>query len=277
MPSPEVDARSLAAHVLGVDRLEPALPPELPEDFERSYEAVLARRESREPLQHITGHVDFRHLRLAVVAGVFVPRPETEVVAEVAIVEARARLADTGSARVVDLGCGGGAIGLSVAHEVPGTHVVLVEVDPAAVALTRTNAERLGLAIDFVAADVRAPAGLDSLTGQVDVVISNPPYIPDGMVPVDPEVARFDPATALFGGGADGLTLPRAVVAAAARLLRPGGLLVMEHADVQGADVRDLLAGIRSSGAAGYEMIATRPDLTDRDRFVTARRTHPQR
>lgn len=272
MPSPEVDARLLAAHVLGVDRLEPALPPDLPGDFERSYDAVLARRESREPLQHIIGHVAFRHLRLAVVAGVFVPRPETEVVAEAAVLEARARLAASGSVHVVDLCCGGGAIGLSIAHEVPGSRVVLVEADPAAVALTRANAERLGLAIELVAADVREPTELDPLTGQIDVVISNPPYIPDGMVPVDPEVARFDPATALFGGGSDGLRLPRAVADGAARLLRPGGLLVMEHADVQGAAVRALLAEAADGPDAAYEKIVTHPDLTRRDRYVTARR-----
>lgn len=276
VPSPEHDARALAAHVLGLDRLEPALPPALPEGFATAFAAVVARRAAREPLQHIVGSTGFRYLTLAVRPGVFVPRPETEVVAQQAIDEARRVAAGGRRPVVVDLCCGTGAIALAVATEVAGAAVAAVDASADAVALTRENAEACGVGpgsgLRVEEADATAPGLLADLEGTVDVVVSNPPYIPPGAVPVDPEVRDHDPALALYGGGPDGLTVPRGVVARAADLLRGGGLLVMEHADVQGAQVRDAVA---ATGA--FTQVTTVADLTGRDRMVVARRVarHP--
>jgi len=265
--SPERDARALAAHVLGVDRLELVLPPPVPEGFAEAYAAVVARRARREPLQHITGRAGFRHLDLRVRPGVFVPRPETETVAQVAVDEAARLRADGAEPLVVDLCCGAGGIAVAVATEVPGARVVAVDVSPEAVELTVENARAHGAQVRAVRGDVADPALLAELAGEVDVVVANPPYIPPDAVPVDPEVRDHDPQLALYGGGDDGLAVPRAVVAAASRLLRPGGLLVMEHADVQGPGAR---AAVVAAGA--FDAPRTLPDLTGRDRMVVARR-----
>ena len=277
--SAEHDARALAAHVLGLDRLEPALAPEPPAEFFPAFADLVRRRAAREPLQHIIGHAAFRYLELTVRPGVFVPRPETELVAQEAIDEARRVLAAGRVPVVVDLCCGTGAIALSVATEVPGV-VVAVDASAAAVDLTRHNAATCGLApatadgepvgpqLRVECADATAPRTLADLDLGVDVVVSNPPYIPPDAVPVDPEVRDHDPAQALYGGGTDGLEVPQGVIARAADLLRDGGLLVMEHADVQGPAVRDLVAATGS-----FEAVVTLPDLTGRDRMVVARRS----
>ncbi len=263
----------MAEHALGVPQLILAVTPDVPDGFEAAYAALIERREGREPLQHITGYAAFRHLTLRVAPGVFLPRPETEVVAQRAIDEARRLVAGGSQPLVVDLCSGSGVIALSVAVEAPGSHVVAIEVDPAAVELARANASELGpgVRLRFEVGDVTDPALLAELNGTVDVVISNPPYIPDDAVPLDIEVAGHDPARALFGGGRDGLDVPGGVVAAAARLLRGGGLFVMEHADVQGPAVRDL---VDRTGA--FDTATTHPDLTGRDRFVEARRRLPE-
>ena len=255
--SPRVDATALAAYVLGVSQLVLAMPPSLPADFDAEFAELVERRRLREPLQQIVGFTLFRQVTLRVEPGVFVPRPETEVVAGAAIADHRPL--------VIDLCSGTGAIAVSVDVEVPGADVIAVEVDPVAVALTRTN---LGSATTarVVAADVADPALLVELNGTVDVLVSNPPYLRADEIPPDPEVRVHDPGRALYGGGADGLDVPRAVVAVAARLLRPGGLFVMEHGDAQGPAVRELVAGI---GAFGE--IRTHADLTGRDRYVSAR------
>ena len=265
VPSPEYDARELAAHALGVDRL-PLLSEPAPDGFASRYANLVERRRTREPLQHIVGRAAFRYLDLEVRPGVFVPRPETEQVAQVAIDEAAAVVAARGAAVVVDLCCGAGGIALAVATEVPGTRVTAVDVASAAVALTRANAERVGADVSVVEADATAPGLLPALTGGVDVVVANPPYIPPDAVPRDAEVRDLDPDVALYGGGADGLDVPRGVLAAAVRLLRPGGLLVLEHAEVQAAAVR------AAAAAAGLAQVRTVRDLTDRDRAVVARR-----
>ncbi len=282
VPSPRVDAVALAEHALGVSQLILAVPPPLPAGFEGAYETLVRRREAREPLQHIVGYAAFRRLNVRVEPGVFVPRPETEVVAGQAVEEALRLIAAGRTPLVVDLCTGSGVLALSVAVEAPGSQVVAVDSDPAAVSLARKNAaglraatepsETLGTStepggIRVEVGDVVDPTLLSELPGAVDVVISNPPYIPDDAVPLEPEVAVHDPPCALFGGGGDGLDVPRQVVAAAARLLRAGGLFVMEHADVQGAAVREL---VDRTGA--FEPATTHRDLTGRDRYVLARR-----
>lgn len=264
--SPRVDAVALAAHALGVERLELALPPALPDDFPARYASLVDRRCRREPLQHIVGTAPFRYLTLEVRPGVFVPRPETEVVAQVAVDEARGAADDALAPLVVDLCCGAGGIALAVATEVPQATVVAVDLAPEAVALTRDNAARVGARLRVEHGDVGDPGLLGDLVGRVDVVVSNPPYIPPDAEPVDPEVRDHDPDLALYGGGTDGLDAPRAVLDAAVRLLRPGGLLVVEHAEVQDAALRE------EAAARGFTAVGTRPDLSGRPRMLVARR-----
>ena len=227
------------------------------------------------PLQHLTGRAPFRDLELAVGPGVFVPRPETEDVAGAAIDAARVVLAEGGRALVVDLCAGSAAIALAVATEVPSARVVAVEVSAAARAWAAANIAALAPGrVDLRAGDVTGPAAMDrlaDLAGQVDVVVSNPPYIPPGQEPVDAEVRDHDPEVALYGGGPDGLAVPRAVVALAAGLLRPGGWLVLEHADVQGQQV---LAAVAEVG--GWTDLADHDDLAGRPRYLTARRLAPR-
>lgn len=264
VPSPDHDARALAAHVLGVSHIHTLA--SVPASFTARYADVVERRRRREPLQHIVGTTAFRHLRLHVEPGVFVPRPETELVAQVAIDEAR-RLAEHGEAPVVvDLCCGAGGIAISVAVEVPGAKVSAVDVSTQAVALTVANATSCGVELRVEVADATAAHVLHDLTGLVAVVAANPPYIPPDAVPLEPEVRDHDPDLALYGGGADGLDVPRGVVASAARLLRDGGLLVMEHGEDQGEALRGIVAG------TGFAEARTLPDLTGRQRMVVARR-----
>jgi release factor glutamine methyltransferase len=264
VPSPGFDARALAEWSFDLDRRQVLLGALRPGADELSgFAAAVERRRLREPLQHITGRTWFRHLELAVERGVFVPRPETEVVAQAAIDAALGLSAPL----VVDLCCGAGGIAVAVATEVPGSRVVAVDLSAAAVRLTRRNADRAGVgALRLEQGDVREPELLVDLDGSVDVVVSNPPYIPPDAEPVDPEVRDHDPALALYGGGTDGLELPAAVLVAAHRLLRPGGVVVMEHAEVQDAAVRALAADL------GFTALRTIADLTGRPRAVVATR-----
>ena len=252
VPSPEHDARELAACSLGLARAQlwraAAVGP--------IFWSYVARRERREPLQHITGRAHFRTVTLAVGPGVFVPRPETELVAQAAI-DAAAPLAKP---VVVDLCTGSGAIALAVAAEVPHARVHAVELDPAAYAWAQRNCT--GSSIDLRHGD--AAEAFSDLDGCVDVVVSNPPYIPWDSQPLDPEVREHDPAVALWSGE-DGLDTVRAVQRTARRLLRTGGTLVVEHADVQGEAVPALLRA-----ASGWRQVADHADLTGRPRFTTA-------
>ncbi len=231
---------------------------------------IVGRRVERVPLQHITKGAPFRHIVLEVGKGVFVPRPETEWVTQAAI-DAVAASAAEGFATVtaVDLCAGSGAIGLSIAAEVPSVFVSLVELSEDAFAFLERNASRQSddaqRRLNLVQGDARK--ALRDMNGTVDVVVSNPPYIPRGAVPRDPEVALYDPEVALYGLGADGLEVPRGVEATAVRLLRHGGRFVMEHGDEQGAEVRDILS---ASGA--WIDIETGQDGSGRDRFVVATR-----
>jgi release factor glutamine methyltransferase len=267
VPSARHDAEALAGHVLGTDRRSVVLAAARGDDLELggAYEDLVAERARRVPLQHLVGTAPFRDLVLDVGPGVFVPRPETEVVAQPAVDEAVARTADGRRPVVVDLCTGSGALALAVATEVPGCEVHAVELSAQAHAWAAQNVARLAPDVDLRLGD--AATAFRDLDGSVDVVVSNPPYVPPGAVPVDPEVRDHDPQVALYGGGPDGLAVPRLVVVAASRLLRPGGLLVVEHADVQQAALLGVLA---SSG--GWVDAAGHRDLTGRPRYVTARR-----
>lgn len=267
VPSARHDAHALAAHVYGLPRVEPVTAPPPPEGFAATLAELVERRRRREPLQHIVGHTAFRYVTLRVEPGVFVPRPETEVVAGVAIDES-VRVATTGrTPLVVDLCTGAGGIAAAVASET-SARVVAVDASADAVALAAANTGSLSTApVRVEVGDVREPALLADLRGTVDVVVANPPYIPPDAVPLDVEVRDHDPDLALYGGGLDGLMLPAAVVARAADLLHPGGLLVMEHADSQGSGARALADG------PAWTDVATGQDLTGRDRYLVARRT----
>ncbi|MBS1675368.1 MAG: peptide chain release factor N(5)-glutamine methyltransferase [Actinobacteria bacterium] len=259
---PSVDAELLLGHVLGASRGEVQAAAirgaEVSPVEAAAFGALVVRRAAREPLQHLTGLAPFRHLELAVGPGVFVPRPETEIVAQFAI---DALLSAASPEPIgVDLCAGSGAIALALATEVPHAQVHAVELSPQAHAwAARNTAGRQNL--HLVLGDLSDE--LIELDGTVDVVISNPPYVPDDAIPRDPEVRLHDPALALYGG-ADGLDVVRAISRRAWALLRPGGALVLEHAEVQGAAVRALL------DADGWHATATHRDLTQRDRATTA-------
>ena len=262
VPSARADAELLAAHVLGVPRGRIALAQFPPGGLTR-YETLVAERARRVPLQHLTGSAPFRYLEFAVGPGVFVPRPETELLVSwgLPFVEGR-------PATVVDLCSGSGAIALSVAHEAPTTRGYAVERSPEALRWLRRNAEDRAAAGDppiiVVEGDVADPAVLAELDGRVDLVLCNPPYVPDATA-VEPEVAEHDPAAAVFGGP-DGLAVIRVAVERAARLLVPGGRLGIEHDDTHGEAVPALLAA-----DGRYDEIEDHRDLVGHPRFATAR------
>jgi len=267
----EVDAELLLGHVLGLSRgqVQAKVVTDAALDAEQYLAVVelIERRAAREPLQHITGRAPFRSLELAVGPGVFVPRPETESVAQLAIDALLAVPSPT--PRGIDLGTGSGAIAIAMATEVPHARVFAVENSPRAFIWARQNARELaGDNLRLIFADlVDTPSEVDGeqLDGTLDVVVSNPPYIPLGAIPRDPEVRLHDPDVALFGGP-DGLDVVRAVSARAARLLHPGGVLIIEHGELQGAALRALLT------ADGWRATATHRDLLGRDRTTTALR-----
>ncbi|MEU9185913.1 peptide chain release factor N(5)-glutamine methyltransferase [Streptomyces sp. NPDC048484] len=262
VPSPRNDAEELAAFVHAVKRGE--LHTVKDSDFDARYWEVIARREAREPLQHITGRAYFRYLELQVGPGVFVPRPETESVVGWAIDAVRAM--DVVEPLIVDLCTGSGAIALALAQEVPRSRVHAVELSEDALRWTRKNVEGSRV-------DLRQGNALDAfpdLDGQVDLVITNPPYIPlTEWEYVAPEARDHDPELALFSGE-DGLDLIRGLERTAHRLLRPGGVVVVEHADTQGGQVPWIFTEER-----GWADAADHPDLNNRPRFATARRAMP--
>jgi release factor glutamine methyltransferase len=267
--SPITDAQDLVAFVLDIPRTRLAAVTGLTFAQLNRLRAITADRARRIPLQHLTGTAAFRHLELAVGPGVFVPRPETELLVTWGLAEVAGRPDPT----VVDLCSGSGALALSVAQECPRARVYAVERDPHALTWLRRNVRRnvernvrrdaAGTRVEVVAGDATDPTVLSGLDGRVDLVLCNPPYVPDG-TPVPPEVADHDPAAAVFGGP-DGLVVIRGVVARAATLLRPGGALAIEHDDTQGAAVPALLAG-------PFDRIGEHRDLTGRPRFATGHR-----
>ncbi|GAB3807006.1 peptide chain release factor N(5)-glutamine methyltransferase [Humibacter antri] len=261
---PTVDGELLAAHVLGASRgsvqakavMDATLSAA---DADRLRESV-RRRAAREPLQHITGRAPFRSLELLVGPGVFVPRPETELLAQLAVDSLRSSAEPEPIG--IDLGTGSGAVALAMATEVPHARIAAVERSPEAYAWACRNVEETGVAnLELVRGDLVDV--FPELEGRAAVVASNPPYVPDAAIPRDPEVRLFDPPAALYGGE-DGLDVVRVISRRALVLLRPGGLLAIEHGEFQGEAVRGIL------DADGWHASATHVDLTLRDRVTTA-------
>jgi release factor glutamine methyltransferase len=256
--SPEADAETLLAHVLGTDRGRLVLVDEVADADAAAYDALVARRLAREPLQHLTGRAYFRHVELVVGPGVFVPRPETELLAGWAVDRAR----EVDEPVVVDLGTGSGAIAKAVADEVPGARVHAVEVDELAHRYATVNLA--GTAVDLRLGDLGD--AFDELAGTVDVVVSNPPYIPlEAWESVAVEARDHDPAAAHWSGQ-DGLDAIRVVERRAALLLKAGGVVGVEHADLQGESAPAVFAGTGRWGD-----VRDHRDLADRPRYVTAR------
>lgn len=260
--SADVDAELIAGFILQKSRgeIQSAMISgfEIEEDQAKQFTELCARRFSREPLQHLTGVAHFRELELNVGKGVFIPRPETEVVAQIAI----DALKCSGNEKpiAVDLGTGSGAIALSMHVEVPLAQVHAIEKSEAAFGFTKRNFDKYPGA-DLVLGDLAD--AFHELNGTVNVVVSNPPYIPAAMVPIDPEVHLHEPELALYGGE-DGLDVIRVISGVAHRLLVPGGTLVIEHADSQSSMVSELLL------ADGWHNVLAHKDLTGRDRAVSA-------
>lgn len=264
--SHQADAELTIGHALGLNRGEVLAAAitglELSESEIETIEALIVRREAREPLQHITGVAHFRNLELAVGPGVFIPRPETEFVAQLAIDATRACVNDeTPNPIAVDLGTGSGAIALSIATEVPEARVFAVEKSDEAFFFTQRNFVAHAPAASLVKDDLAQ--AFAELNGTVSVVVSNPPYIPTDAIPRDLEVRLHDPELALYGGE-DGMSVIRFVSSTARRLLCDGGRLIIEHADSQASQVSQLLL------ADGWLEIESHQDLTGRDRAVTA-------
>ncbi len=263
--SPRVDAELLAAHVVGVPRgrlmMVPLVDPPVVEEYRR----LVMRRAAREPLQHILGAAVLGPVAVAVGPGVFTPRPETELLLEWGV----KAVAGVASPLVVDLCTGSGALALAVAALRPDARVHAVEADPAALSWARRNIAAHvaagGTPVVLHAADVRPPDLLPELESRVDLVLCNPPYVPDG-TPVPPEVAGWDPPGAVFGGP-DGLEVVRAVVRTSAALLRHDGWLAIEHDDSHGDAVPALLGRRRV-----LTDVEEHRDLAGRPRFATARR-----
>jgi len=259
---PEVDAEHLLAHVLGISRMDLHNPLTVENAItaigdiaviEETFWKLLDRRCAHEPLQYLTGVAYFRYLELQVGPGVLVPRPESELLVEAVLKNIETR---EGAVSVVDLGAGSGALTLAIATEAPSTHLIAVEKDSAAVEWLRKNVSRIDEKVRILEMDVE-----DALDGvKCDVVIANPPYIPDGQeLPKD--VADHEPAIALFGGP-DGMDIPRRFINAAARLLKSGGFLAIEHHEGQQVE-------IAAAMVHAFDDIQSHNDLVGRPRFTT--------
>ena len=256
--SPRSDAELLAAHVAGVERGRLMFSDDPDPDFLGKYDELVAARASRVPLQHLIGTAAFGPLTLAVGPGVFIPRPETESLLEWALDQELPPYP-----LIVDLCTGSGALALALARHRPDARVIAVDDSPEALRYTRRNTA--GTSVEVVAADVTTPGLLPALDGQVDLLVANPPYIPDG-AELEPEVAEHDPAHALFGGPA-GMTVIGPIVRLAARWLRDGAGCGVEHDDTTAALT---VAAFADDGS--FTAVTSRRDLTGRPRFVTATR-----
>lgn len=260
--SPEVDAELLLAHAMGLDaaglRRARIMRGRVPAAAHGAFLELVVARADRVPLQHLTGTAHFAGVDLVVGPGVFVPRPETETVVRLAL----AALGAAPDPTIVDLCTGSGALALALARARPDARVGAVELSPEAHRYAATNVAASGLPVNLRLG--RAQEAFGDWAGQVDLVVCNPPYIPPDAVPIDVEVREHDPELALYGGGADGLAIPLELAEHAARLLRPGGVLLMEHADVQGEALTGLLR------EAGWSEVVDHPDLAGRPRVVHA-------
>lgn len=242
-----------------------SLPTQLNEEQSDKLRSGVGERSLRIPLQHVTGRMFFRSLTLQSVPGVFIVRPETEVLAGLAIDEAGAVVRERGEARVVDLCTGSGAIAFAVALEAACTEVWAVEKEADPFALACRNRDLVGARrVHLERADATALATLSHLDAMVDVVVTNPPYVPADEMPTQPE-ASADPHVALYGGSSDGTAIPVRIIRRARTLLRPGGTLLMEHSPSQDAALRD------AARSAGFVDVETLPDLVGRSRFLRAR------
>lgn len=257
--SPRIDAELLAAHVAGVDRSRLMFTDDPGDGFEQAFDELVAARSRRIPLQHLVGTAPFGPLTLAVGPGVFVPRPETESLLEWACAQPL-----PSNPLIVDLCTGSGALALALAAHRPDARVVAFENSPAALQFARRNAA--GTRVEIVDADVTTAGLLPEFDGRVDLLVSNPPYIPEAAV-LEPEVAEHDPAAALFGGP-DGMAVIRPIVTLAARWLRDGAPCAVEHDD----STAEL--SVEAFDRDGhFTDVTARRDLAGRPRFVTASRT----
>ena len=259
--SARYDAEELAAHLTGTERGRLPLIASPDDTFFDRYHAAITARSRRVPLQHITGTAAFGPLTLLVGPGVFIPRPETEAMLEWATAQC---LPGTPARPViVDVCTGSGALALALAQHWPAARVLGVDDSDAALEYARRNS--LGTKVELVRADATDPGLLTELDGQVDLVVANPPYVPEA-VELEPEVAEHDPPHAVFGGQ-DGMTVITAVIRLAARWLRPGGFFAIEH-----DETTSLLTSELVSSTGLFDDVVARTDLTGRPRFVTARR-----
>ncbi|MGB8794479.1 MAG: peptide chain release factor N(5)-glutamine methyltransferase [Mycobacterium sp.] len=257
--SARYEAEELAAHLTGTERGRLPLIDSPDDIFFDRYHAAIAARSRRVPLQHITGTAAFGPLRLLVGPGVFIPRPETEAILEWATAQ---RLPE--APVIVDLCTGSGALAIALAQHWPEARLLGIDDSDAALEYARKNSA--GTKVELLHADVTKPGLLTDLDGQVDLVVANPPYVPDG-APVEPEVSHYDPSHAVFGG-TDGMTVINAIVRLAGRWLRPGGFFAVEHDDTTSSLTCELI-----SGTELFDDVVARTDLTGRPRFVTARRS----
>jgi release factor glutamine methyltransferase len=262
----EIDAEHLFAYVVGLSRMDLHNPVKLDEslkslgDFgiiEDTFAKLISRRANHEPLQYLTGIAYFRHLEIEVGPGVLVPRPESELLVE-AVLTHITNLSDRdGEISVIDLGSGSGALALAIATEAPKSRVIAVENSPEAIFWLKKNVAAISENVRIVESDVS-----DALPGvKCDIVSANPPYIPDAQ-PLPRDVAEHEPSVALYGG-VTGMETPALFIAAASRLLKSGGVLAIEHTEVQGDSIAALLA-------KDFIDVSQHKDLTNRPRWTSA-------
>jgi len=262
----EIDAEHLFAYVVGLSRMDLHNPIKLDEavssigDFgivEDTFAKLVSRRANHEPLQYLTGVAYFRHLEIQVGPGVLVPRPESELLVD-AVLTHIANLSDRpGEVSVVDLGAGSGALSLAIATEAPKSRVIAVEKSPEAIEWLKKNVAAISENVRIVESDVS-----DALPGvKCDIVIANPPYIPNSQI-LPRDVAEHEPSIALYGG-VTGMEMPALFIAAASRLLKSGGVLAIEHTEEQGVAIADQLS-------KDFVEISLHKDLTDRPRWTSA-------
>lgn len=256
--SARYDAEELAAHLVGTERGRLTLLEAPGDEFFGRYRDAVAARSRRVPLQHLTGTAAFGPVTLRVGPGVFIPRPETEAILAWATAQPL-----TPRPVIVDVCTGSGALAVALAHHRPAARVIGIDDSEDALVYARRNAG--GTAVELMRADARASGLLPELDGRVDLVVANPPYVPDDSA-VETEVAQHDPPHAVFGGP-DGMTVIAAVVGLAGRWLRPGGVFAVEHDDTTSSQTVELIGGTRL-----FDDIEARCDLAGRPRFVTARK-----